>query len=79
VPTAGDAKQARQLRHGDSQAGADLEADQYAVADQLDQGTQSKPPRHQAERGQRETGKTCNLRITLRIAVGHYAHSSGDH
>ena len=26
-----------------------------------------------------ETGKTCNLCVTLRVAVGHYAHSSSNH
>ena len=49
VPAAGDAEQARQLRHDDGQARAGLEADQNAVADQAHQHAEPENPGDQAE------------------------------
>ena len=48
VATASNAKQTRQLGHGDGQAGAGLEADEDAVADQFDQNAQPQGPGDQA-------------------------------
>ena len=54
VAAARHAEQAWQLGHGDGQAGAGLEADQDAVADQLHQDAQPQQPGEQAEPCHRE-------------------------
>ncbi len=59
--------------------GADLEADEDAVADQLDQRAQPQQPGDQAERRHGEGGEAGDLRVALRVPVGHRADRAGDH
>ena len=79
VPPACHAKKARQLRHGDGQAGASLEAHKNTVADQLHERAQSQQPSEHAKRRHCESCEACNLRVTLSVALGHRTHCSGNH
>ena len=79
VAPAFHAKQARQLGHGDRQAGAGLETHKNAVADQLDEHAQPQQPGEQAERRHREGGEAGDLGVTLRVALRHGPHCSGNH
>ena len=78
-PPPGNAKKAWQLGHGDGQAGAGLEAHKNAVADQLDEHAQSQQPGEQAKRRHREGRKAGDLGVSLRIALCHRSHRSGNH
>ena len=60
-------------RHHNSQAGASLEADKNAVADQLHQGAQPQQPREKTKRRDREGGEACDIGVMLRIALRHCA------
>ena len=79
VTPAFHAKQARQLRHRNSQAGAGLETHKNAVADQLYQHAQPQQPGEQAERCHREGSEAGNLRVTLHVPFGHCPHCPGNH
>ena len=79
VPAARHAEQARQLGHGDGQSRAGLEAHEDAVADQLHQHAQPQQPGDQAKRRHREGCEAGDLRVTLRVALRHRPHRSGNH
>ena len=79
MTAAGDAKQARQLGHGDGQTRAGLEADENAVADQFHQRAQPQEPREQAERRYSEGREAGNLCVALRVPFGHCRHRAGNH
>ena len=70
---AGNAEQARQLRHDDGQARACLEADQNAVADQAHQHAEPENPGDQAEHGNGQRRQARDLRIADRVAAGERA------
>lgn len=79
MPAARDTDQARQLGHGDRQTGAGLEADEDAVADQLDEFTQPQQPSDQAQRGHREAGEAGDLGETVCVATRHRPDGASDH
>ena len=72
LPAALDPEQLGQLRHGDRQRRAGLEAEQDGFADEVDEGTQSQQPcqhahgRHDQRGQRRDVGPAC--RIALRHA-----------
>ena len=51
--------------------GAGLEADEDAVADQLDECAEAQHPGDHAQRGHRQAGEAGDLRVALRVAAGH--------
>ena len=65
---AGNAEQARQLRHNDGQPRTGLEADQNAVADQPHQQAEPEEPGDQAKSRDGKGSNTRNLGIADRIA-----------
>ena len=65
------AEQFGQLRHRDRQSGADLEADQDAVADQSHQHTQPEQPGKQTQARHGERRKARDLHVARRIAFRH--------
>ena len=79
MPAAGNAEQARQLGHHDGQAGAGLEPDEDAVADELDQRAQPQGPRKQAKQGHGEPGEAGDLPVAHRIAPRHLRDRAGEH
>jgi len=79
VSAAGNAEQARQLGHRDREPGAGLEADQDAVAHQLDQRARPQRPCQQAQDRHRERGEARDRGVALRVARRHRAHRAGDH
>ena len=68
MTAAGNAEQARQLRHDDGQPRAGLEADQDAVADQPHQHAEPEEPGDQAKSRDGKGSNTRNLGVADRIA-----------
>ena len=79
VAPAFDAKETRQLRHRDGQAGAGLEAHKDAVADQLHQHAQPQQPGEKAEPCHSKSSKTGDLGVTLHVTLSHRPHRSRNH
>ena len=79
VTAAGNTEQTGQLGRGDGQAGAGLEADENAVADQLHERAQTQQPSEQAERRHRKGCEAGNLGVSLRVSFGHGRNGRGYH
>ena len=73
-----DAEELRQLRHGDRQRRAGLEAEQDGLADEVDQRAQPQQPRQHAHRGHDERGQRGDVRPARRVAAGHAGDGDAD-